>query len=389
MNVLEMASLARIRQILIKLSAAFAAKEYYDFYQNEANPLHDDISFSPSPPTVLDIRKLLDDARTLRPLPKDIWFAPGSRMQIIWTCFEAIRGGLMESLQDIASSTEVLATCAQHVHGCMKQHGWTEADIDTLPMDIAKLFRRCLRVCSNFEKLDESPSCTSLIEQEDDTNRPPSSHIEEDGMDGIDIELAAARFGGDCRLLEARRLLCSSKPIIIKGVDENESGDQSQQLQWKLLIMAMRTMALPLGRGAFALYTHRALPTEPLSIPELNLSAILPDRNNARFKFDFTTTNVAPSGGALAEITAWPEFHNGVAAGLRLVPTGNLTRTWIVYNSPSEPSYLHAGMLLGLGLTGSPSFYALRFSSHTLTSRTYSFRRSPWPAGHHRFVSIP
>ncbi|EFN54660.1 hypothetical protein CHLNCDRAFT_9822, partial [Chlorella variabilis] len=54
-----------------------------------------------------------------------------------------------------------------------------------------------------------------------------------------------------------------------------------------------------------------------------------------------------------AEQTAWPEFHNGVAAGLRLAPgTHQLTRTWVVYNKPLEPSYSHAGMLMALGLTG-------------------------------------
>ncbi len=58
-------------------------------------------------------------------------------------------------------------------------------------------------------------------------------------------------------------------------------------------------------------------------------------------------------GGAFCDHTAWPEFHNGVAAGLRLTPSGHqLTRTWIVYNKPEEPSYTHAGLLMALGLTG-------------------------------------
>jgi hypothetical protein len=39
--------------------------------------------------------------------------------------------------------------------------------------------------------------------------------------------------------------------------------------------------------------------------------------------------------------------------GLRLAPGGDqLTRTWIVYNKPTEPNYTHAGMLMALGLTG-------------------------------------
>ena len=52
-------------------------------------------------------------------------------------------------------------------------------------------------------------------------------------------------------------------------------------------------------------------------------------------------------------MTAWPEFHNGVAAGIRLAPGGGgLTRTWVVYNKPKTPNYTHAGMLMGLGLAG-------------------------------------
>jgi anaphase-promoting complex subunit 1 len=66
----------------------------------------------------------------------------------------------------------------------------------------------------------------------------------------------------------------------------------------------------------------------------------------------------------------WPEFHNGVAAGLRLPHASgkgaskNITRTWIKYNkpttqpqdssnnSPNIPSYAHGGFLMALGLRG-------------------------------------
>ena len=41
------------------------------------------------------------------------------------------------------------------------------------------------------------------------------------------------------------------------------------------------------------------------------------------------------------------------APGLQLAPgAGQTTRTWIVYNKPAIASYTHAGMLMGLGLTG-------------------------------------
>lgn len=58
------------------------------------------------------------------------------------------------------------------------------------------------------------------------------------------------------------------------------------------------------------------MPTEPLSIQQLNLSGLLPEQQNAVVKLDLALTAPAPGGGATADFTAWPEFHNGVAAGL-------------------------------------------------------------------------
>ena len=53
-------------------------------------------------------------------------------------------------------------------------------------------------------------------------------------------------------------------------------------------------------------------------------------------------------GGAFAEQTAWPEFHNGVAAGLRLAPGAHqLTRTWVVYNKPPGALRARAGGVAG------------------------------------------
>jgi anaphase-promoting complex subunit 1 len=49
----------------------------------------------------------------------------------------------------------------------------------------------------------------------------------------------------------------------------------------------------------------------------------------------------------------WPEFHNGVAAALRLsLGQTAISRTWIVYNKPESANYAHAGVLMGLGLQG-------------------------------------
>lgn len=77
-------------------------------------------------------------------------------------------------------------------------------------------------------------------------------------------------------------------------------------------------------------------------------------------------------------VTAWPEFHHGVAAGLRLAwgpsdassadgapsagrtarargsggNSGDVTDGWVLYERPDEPTYAHAGMLMAFGLTG-------------------------------------
>lgn len=112
-------------------------------------------------------------------------------------------------------------------------------------------------------------------------------------------------------------------------------------------------MAIPLGRGAFTLGTRCPLPTQSVLIPPLNLAGQLPEQHNATITINWDLAVAAPAGGAMADFTAWPEFHNGAAAGLRLQPgTVKLGRSWIMYNRPQQPHYSHAGLLLALGLHG-------------------------------------
>lgn len=76
------------------------------------------------------------------------------------------------------------------------------------------------------------------------------------------------------------------------------------------------------------------------------------------------STKHKTGGGAAAELTAWPEFHNGAAAGLSLAgpPAGagasattsgaGAARAWVTLPRQDGPSYEHAGLLLALGLRG-------------------------------------
>ena len=102
------------------------------------------------------------------------------------------------------------------------------------------------------------------------------------------------------------------------------------------------------GRGALCLQTHRVLPTEQLRQPSISLGAEVAERNHAIINLDLSS---APPGEGLSNLSAWPEFHAGVAEGLMLASSGPLTRTWVVYSKPA-PSYSYGGVLLGLGLAG-------------------------------------
>ncbi|XP_048495602.1 anaphase-promoting complex subunit 1 isoform X2 [Beta vulgaris subsp. vulgaris] len=166
-----------------------------------------------------------------------------------------------------------------------------------------------------------------------------------DGMEHLFNSSTQLRYGRDLRLNEVRRVLCSARPVAIQtSVNPTASDQELQQAQlWQL---AHRTTALPLGRGAFTLATSCTLLTEALIVPKLVLAGRLPAQQNA-------TVNLDPNIRNLHELRSWPEFHNAVAAGLRLTPfQGKVSRTWIIYNRPDEPNAIHAGLLFALGLHG-------------------------------------
>eukprot|EP00268_Persea_americana_P044215 TRINITY_DN4466_c0_g1_i1.p1 TRINITY_DN4466_c0_g1~~TRINITY_DN4466_c0_g1_i1.p1 ORF type:complete len:1760 (-),score=299.95 TRINITY_DN4466_c0_g1_i1:451-5376(-) len=166
-----------------------------------------------------------------------------------------------------------------------------------------------------------------------------------DGMEHMFNASTQLRFGRDLRLNEVRRLLCSARPVAIQTSVNPSASDQDIQ-QGQLWQLAQRTTALPLGRGAFTLATTCTLLTEALTIPKLVLAGRLPAQQNA-------TVNLDPNVRNLTELRSWPEFHNGVAAGLRLAPfQEKMSRTWIAYNKPEEPNVTHAGLILALGLHG-------------------------------------
>jgi anaphase-promoting complex subunit 1 len=110
------------------------------------------------------------------------------------------------------------------------------------------------------------------------------------------------------------------------------------------LRVAERTMALPVGR---AMFTFGSVPTvmrDVYQIPKMEFSIRLQPYNT------LVTVEVNKMN---AEARNWADFHNGVAAGLRISPSSKMVdSSWITYNKPAELTAQHAGFLFGLGLSG-------------------------------------
>ena len=212
--------------------------------------------------------------------------------------------------------------------------------------------------------------------------------------DGLrEVEAAAAlRFAEDDRIHEACRLLRSSDSIYLRvdKAPETTDLDHRHRIQMRLLTLCRRSLACSVGRGALTMGSLQPLMAEALPVPPLNLSGRVPPSNG----IVHLDTATAPP-----ELTLWPEFHNGVAAGLRVgrnskrfsplhSPRGGViskdegngrtqvssglrvTRNWILYNRTAAIAAAaaaaranvagamenaissHAGVLLALGLQG-------------------------------------
>ncbi|KAH7924451.1 hypothetical protein BV22DRAFT_509025 [Leucogyrophana mollusca] len=172
---------------------------------------------------------------------------------------------------------------------------------------------------------------------------------EVDAVSGVELDLDGftdIRFGQDRRLEEAARILCSSaipSVRILERPDLNEH-DQAKEQQHQVVRIAERTLALPYGRAMFTFGTVQTVTREAYVIPKLEYSVRIQPLN---------ITSAPEAGKIPLDCTNWGEFHNGVAAGLRIAPSARgVESSWIAFNKPSELTPEHAGFLFGLGLTG-------------------------------------
>ncbi|KAG5636979.1 hypothetical protein H0H81_006185 [Sphagnurus paluster] len=173
---------------------------------------------------------------------------------------------------------------------------------------------------------------------------------EVDAVSGVELDLADftdIRFGQDRRLEEVSRMLFEYLILWIPGnfADNTLSEhDQTKEHQNQVVRIAERTLALPFGRAMFTFGSVPTVTREAYTIPKLEYSIRVQPLN----------ITVTPEPGKIpTESLNWGDFHNGVAAGLRISPfSAGVESSWIAFNKPSDLTPEHAGFLFGLGLSG-------------------------------------
>ena len=257
----------------------------------------------------------------------------------------------------------------------MTEMGFKVEDLERLPPGLALPFHGILRCCRDSPSNNLPAEAYALIGRHDlalmygdvdlirdaklrhsqlaTAKMRPDSAAAPDGLEHLEEFVGPLRFPRDYRIRELRAILSTASPVPLElGEGENAAGDtdgQGTQHQSRLIMLATRTAALPVGRGAATLGTVVAKPTEALQTPTLCFAGSLPTQQHAVVNLDLTAPD-APK-----DFANWPEFHNGAASGLALRSDddgGKLNRAWIVFNRPKVPTFSHAGVLMALGLNG-------------------------------------
>ncbi|KAF9126351.1 Anaphase-promoting complex subunit 1 [Mortierella sp. 14UC] len=181
----------------------------------------------------------------------------------------------------------------------------------------------------------------------EDTPQERENEMESTGTEIVEAEIINMRFGADMRIAETQRMLQSSVMLKIRPKDEPGLNEDDLRISHQEVLrkLALRTLALPVGRAILTFGTMTRIVTQRCLFPDITLSAkVLPVYGETAFDLSLI-------GGEQA--MNWPLFNNGVAAGLRIsLASKDVSPSWIIYNRPDNLTCNHAGFLLALGLTG-------------------------------------
>lgn len=163
--------------------------------------------------------------------------------------------------------------------------------------------------------------------------------------DVLNMETERLRFGFGGFIEKVRIMLDATRipdHIVTEQPDLSDE-DLAAEHQSQVSMLIQRTLSLAAGRAIYAYGTHvpdltRVLPLEPITLA----AKILPLR---------TVVTIDDSSWS-KEFLHWPQFHNGVAAGLRISPNNQCNDSWIDFCVPQELEPQSGGVLLALGLNG-------------------------------------
>ncbi|KAG0011980.1 Anaphase-promoting complex subunit 1, partial [Entomortierella chlamydospora] len=191
------------------------------------------------------------------------------------------------------------------------------------------------------KRQDVHSLCDGVVHQEGD------GELETTGAEITESDITDLRFGADMRVAETQKMLRSSVVLKIKPEEAPDLNEEDLRAMHQELLckMAIRTLALPVGRGILTFGTATPILNQKCPIPPINLAVkLLPS-------YGTMEPDLIALGGE--QVLNWPDFHNGVAAGLRISSNSkDVTSSWIIYNRPEALNSSHAGFLLALGLTG-------------------------------------
>jgi anaphase-promoting complex subunit 1 len=211
-------------------------------------------------------------------------------------------------------------------------------------------FKRNKKSIKEVEKVQQESSLSLRIQTQPDViAKSEKALVEDDGMEQIDTKLLRLRFPDDLRINDVKKFLNSSKPVIIdiKQAPNMSDHDFIEEQEKQLFALCTRTMALPVGRGMFTFRTYYPVLTETLPIPKLCLSG---KEINRGASVELQSIELP------ANMSVWPQFHNGVASALRIATDpSEIDPAYIMYNKPKDPEMppSYAGFLMALGLTSS------------------------------------
>jgi len=304
--------------------------------------------------------------------------------------------------QSFRTKSSVSQTCYSELIAAMTEEGYEKpSDLDDLCVGLALPLREALHVSrknpspdwstSSYRLIGRQDICYTRVAEEASFVVPSSPHIrhlcsnlenrqvgsysldtssttlnknlDKDGLYLVE-QYSSMLFPDDRRVHEVAKMLQSSRPVPIRLIRPIEMNDHDfeKRKQEKLALVCRRTLALSVGRGMFTLGTLSSLFAEKLSIPDLCLAGkVLPVNTKVILDSSFVSN----------DLMMWPQFHNGVATGLRIGIDGSskeskqITRAWIKFHKPmsgqvrgendteaSSSQHSYGGFLMALGLRG-------------------------------------